>query len=58
MNKQKQRLIVTPEQLKKGWVEFRPEHIPNEIHHDYRNPISRADGNYEVDEPKAAEAKP
>lgn len=46
------RRIITPEQLKAGWVEFRRDEIPNTIQHQWANPVPRPDGNYEVDEPE------
>ena len=46
------RMVVTPEQLKSGWVEFVRDGIPNTIKHDFKNPVKRRDGTYEVDEPQ------
>jgi hypothetical protein len=48
------RLIVTPEQLKEGWIEFRRDGVPNTIQHGYRNAVRRSDGNWEVDAPQDA----
>ena len=43
--------IVTPEQFKEGWVEFRRDEIPNIIKHQYQPIRKFPDGNYEVVDP-------
>ena len=48
MNK---RIVLTPEQEKEGWLEFRPDRIPNMVKVAYRNLVRRPDGNYEADAP-------
>ena len=45
------RRMVTPEQLKEGYFEFNPNNVPNMTRHEYRNPVKKSDGNWEVDAP-------
>lgn len=51
---EKRRRIVTPEQLKRGWLEYKPGYIPNVIHREYVNAVPTPDGNYMVDDPVKA----
>lgn len=48
-------LLVTPEQLKQGWVEYRRDEIPNVIHHAYVVLDKTPAGNYVVCAPRLDE---
>lgn len=47
----KRRKIIASDVFDKGWTEYRPDNVPNTIHHDWSNAVKQPDGNYEVDEP-------
>ena len=43
--------VVTPEQLKEGYLVFQPDKIPNVTRHDFVGARKLPDGTYEVIEP-------
>ena len=45
-------LIVTAEQLKKGWQEYRPDEIPNVVQRPFQVIADRHDGTYCVRNPE------
>lgn len=48
--------LVTPKQLQEGWLEYRPNEVPNLIHHQFSVISKTEEGNYVVLEPKISNA--